>query len=311
MEKIKLKYRTWAKGKPPRPIRLTIPGWGGDSNRHDNGAEAQPWHCTPFVEGSCYGLELIYPFDAECVVRTDTDGKVHFEGHFDGEETTPQKPGKPPFGLFAPGHYGMTSCLDLLPPEGHVFRLEPHPRFYTDRTGEVPIVVPGHIQRFWPKIFFVVFKTPWPGQRHVFRKDEPYGQILILPQKVAYDVQPMSAAETFRRERLDANINRVAPYVRRNKWTAASGDSFDDKYKQLARIYSKTGDEGFHDAVRQMASKLATPKRPARVIGHKRHHEAEKSKTENLHTADLHPRDSGATAEGQHPPPAGDQGDPT
>ena len=63
-----LKYRTFGKGLPPRPIRLEIPGWAGDTSKMEDGSVPQPWHCNPFVEVSTYGLELIYPYDAECHV---------------------------------------------------------------------------------------------------------------------------------------------------------------------------------------------------------------------------------------------------
>ena len=68
MTAIDVRWRTNHKGIPPRPIKLEIPGWSGRDLRHDDGATPQPWHCPPFVDGSTYGLELVYPFDAECAV---------------------------------------------------------------------------------------------------------------------------------------------------------------------------------------------------------------------------------------------------
>src|SRR5581483_3355518 len=131
-----------------------------------------------------YGLELIYPFDTECVVRND--GKVTFEGDFEPERP-PDDKDWPPFKAFAPGHYGMTSCLDIEPPEGYVLRTEPHPRYFTDPDNTTPCMVPGHIQgEWWPRIFFVVFKAPPQGHFHVFCKGEPYGQLLVVPRKVTY-----------------------------------------------------------------------------------------------------------------------------
>ncbi|MFZ8477729.1 hypothetical protein ACO1MN_15820, partial [Staphylococcus aureus] len=81
---------------------------------------------------------------------------------------------------------------------------EPHPRYYTDDTGTVPLCVPGHIQgEWWSKIFFVVFKAPSPGQKHVFKKGEPYGQILVLPKKMTYSVTKMTEQEAADRNSLD------------------------------------------------------------------------------------------------------------
>src|SRR5581483_5793386 len=116
------------KGLPPRQIRLQIPGWAGDSHDHGDGAKPQPWHCPPWVDGSTYGLELIYPFDTECHVVND-NGEIKFIGDFSPEQPTGIK--FPPFMTFAPGHYGYTSALDIQVPDDHVLRIEPHPRFYT------------------------------------------------------------------------------------------------------------------------------------------------------------------------------------
>lgn len=63
MTKIDVLWRTRHKGLPPRPIKLQIPGWAGHDLNHGDGATPQPWHCPPFVDGSTYGLELLYPFD--------------------------------------------------------------------------------------------------------------------------------------------------------------------------------------------------------------------------------------------------------
>jgi hypothetical protein len=61
-------------------------------------------------------------------------------------------------------------------------RTEPHPRFYTDTTGTVPIAVPALLRtEWWPMISFVVFKSPAEGETHIFRPGEPMLQILILP----------------------------------------------------------------------------------------------------------------------------------
>ena len=69
MENIKLKYRSLFKGLSPKPIKLEIPGWAGEQNKHTNGDKPQPWHCPPFIEAATYGLELCYPFETECRVK--------------------------------------------------------------------------------------------------------------------------------------------------------------------------------------------------------------------------------------------------
>ena len=97
-----------------------------------------------------------------------------------------------PFGVFPAGHYSTASALDLLPPPGYALRLEPHPRFFTDQSGEVPLAVAGHLQRFWPRQFFAMFKAPTAaGLVHVFRPGEPYGQMLVVPTDLQYRAEPM------------------------------------------------------------------------------------------------------------------------
>lgn len=240
---IRVKYRTWHTGKPPRPVKLQIPGWAGKDHTHSNGSEAQPWHCQPFVEGSTYGLELVYPFETECHVYMK-DGKVFFDGDFT-EESKKIKDATvvfPPFGSFADGHFGMTSCLDIQVPEDMILRLEPHPRFYTDLTYTCPLLVCGHLQTsWWPKIFFVVFKNPAEGQKYIFKQGEPYGQVLILPKKITYDVKEMEPAEKFSRGMQDKIIGDHAREIAGNKWISDRGDKFDDKYKKLSTLATKHG----------------------------------------------------------------------
>ena len=260
MEKLALKYRTWYKGVPPQPIKLQIPGWAGEDRNHGDGAKPQPWHCPPFVEGSTYGLEMIYPFDTECHI-VNKDGKLEFLGDFSSEAI--ENVTFPPFQVFAEGHYGYTSAIDIQAPPGYVIRIEPHPRFYTDTTGTVPIPVAGHLQtEWWPKIFFVVFKQPRPGEVHIFRKNEPYAQMLVLPKKVGYDIREMTPEERHQRGKLDAEISKNGAGISRHKWKDHKGNTFDDKYKQLRGAYERGG----HEAVKELVAKAEAKKVPKRKV---------------------------------------------
>lgn len=253
MEELIVKYRAWNDAPAPSPIRLNIPGWAGKDREHGNGAEPQPWHCPPFVEGSTYAHELLYPYKSECRVRR-VNGVVLFEGDFSNEgwligETGEYVKGdqktksSPPMMLFANGHYGMSGAYDIEPPEGYVLRTEPHPRFYTDETGTVPCLITGHIQRWWSRIFFVVFKAPREGETHVFRHGEPYGQILIVPQKNPVKFCTFNEEERLARESRDRRIGEYGSKIASRKWVDNSGHSFDDKYRALCSAYAKGGYE--------------------------------------------------------------------
>src|SRR5690348_10157818 len=167
-ERLQIPYRIEPKILPPQPIKLKVPGWAGSPTlKMENGSEPQPWHCLPFVEGAAYGLELLYPYDAECHIINDA-GDVKIEWQPGGTE----EPGA--FGLFYPmpaRFYTFGASLDLQAPPGYVLRTGPHPRFFTDDTGTVPVALLGHVQtEWWAKKLFLVFKVPPPGSRHIFRK---------------------------------------------------------------------------------------------------------------------------------------------
>ena len=57
MAKLEIKYRTEGKALPPRPIRVSLPGWGGSPDlKKENGSQPQPWHCPLHVEGATSGF---------------------------------------------------------------------------------------------------------------------------------------------------------------------------------------------------------------------------------------------------------------
>ncbi len=240
----KVRYRSWYKGinTPPRKVKLEIPGWGGQNHNHDSGNKPQPWHCPPFVDGSTYGLELLYPFETECHVYWD-GGVLKFDGDFSKEE---KECGisLPPFVSFAPHHFGFTSSLDIFTDDDHVLRLEPHPRFYVDITGTVPLAITGHLQSWWPRIFFVVFKSPYKDQRYIFREGEPYAQLLVVPRRMSYDVREMDEDEKKKRARRDQKISEMSNTIADNVWRSDKGYQFNDKYKVLSRIWSEHGEAG-------------------------------------------------------------------
>ncbi len=250
-----LKYRAFGQALPPRPIRLEIPGWAGDQSKAQDGSVPQPWHCNPFVEASTYGLELVYPYETECHVIND-GGAVRIEWDFGRESAAGVTGGE--FVQFAPNHYGFNTSLDVQAPPGHVLRLEPHPRYFTDRTGTVPCPIIGHLQtEWWPKLFFVAFKAPLPGQRHIFRQGEAYAQLIVVPGRATYHVEPMTREEADDRLAQESSLASAKDYIAEQTWTDDRGQTFNNQYKVLTRIFHTSGAEGVRRAIREGASDMA------------------------------------------------------
>ncbi len=264
MQKIEISYRSWFKGIPPQQIKLQIPGWAGTPG-YSNGCIPQPWHCKPFTDASTYGLELIYPFSSPCIVHTDHDDNVTFTGDFTTEEQQSGVP-MPPFMSFSPHHYGFTSSMDIKTNKDIITRIEPHPRFYTDRSGLVPIPVAGHIEtEWWSKIFFVVFKSPLPGQSHHFNPEEPYAQLLFLPKDVDYTINHMTNKEISERIVRDENISKNAKHLCTRHFKDHKGNSFDNKYKTLSKANNKEGVDQYIERVI-----VENTKSPKKIPGFKR-----------------------------------------
>jgi hypothetical protein len=252
-----LRWRTGYNALPPRRLRLEIPGWSGRSVPRRDGATAEPWHCQPFVEGATYGLELVYPYRGGCTVRNE-DGVLRMEGDLSNEMEAAGLPH--PFGAFAAGHYGMATALDLLPPPGYALRLGPHPRFFTDRTGEVPLALPGHLERFWPRQFFAVFRAPPPGGVHVFRPGEPYAQLLLVPVDQVIHVEPMDADVAEDRARQDRQVTMLTYMLAKRLWQSNAGIWFDDKYKQLRRIFRRGGSDAVRRHLQEVEDRIPPPR---------------------------------------------------
>lgn len=233
-------YRLWPNGLAPRRIRMEIPGWAGEPTHE----LPQPWHCKPFVDGATYGLELLYPWKAECVVSTRADGTCEFSGEF-RNEGPPEYPAEwRPFESFAPNHFGMATGVDIQTEDGCGMMILPHPRYYTDRTGTVPLAVCGLLEKdWWPHVFFLVFKAPLPGQQHVFRHGDPVASLLFLPKQVKYTLAEMTPEDVQARQRRENKICASwAEYSQRILY-CRTGAAFDDKYKRLSQLARTEGIE--------------------------------------------------------------------
>ena len=117
-------------------------------------------------------------------------------------------------------------------------RTEPHPCFYTDTTGTVPIAVPALLRtEWWPMISFVVFKSPAEGETHIFRPGEPMLQILVLPVSADFTLVPMdeeeeAAEREMRGRRIHASRDTLAAD---STWLSRTDTVFDGTYRHLLR----------------------------------------------------------------------------
>jgi tetratricopeptide (TPR) repeat protein len=199
------------------------------------------------VEGSTYGLELVYPHEQECRVINE-GGVVRFDWDFYKEPAGSGVTGGEFITFFpkaAPGQYLFNTRMDVAAPPGHVLRIEPHPRFFTDLSGEVPAAIIANLQtEWWSKSLFVVFKVPPVGGRHVFRKGEAFAQIIFVPQRASYEVERMAAEEFERRQKLAQDVEQGRRQIATNLWLNKAGEDQTNHYKVMASAFARDGLEG-------------------------------------------------------------------
>ncbi len=228
-----VKFRTEHPRLRPRRTKLEIPGWAGEREPRANGSHEYVWHCLPFSEGAQYGIELFYPYDNELHVTT-RDGHLVFDGDFGPAPDEGLQ--WPPFRSFGEKFYTYQILLDLNPGEGLAIRTEPHPRFYTDVTNTVPIAVPALLRNWWPMMFFIVFKSPPEGATHIFRPQEPFAQIIVVPEDANFNLEEMDEGECAQRELQSRRIHESRKTLAaETHWTSASNTVFDGTYRNILR----------------------------------------------------------------------------
>ena len=228
-----VKVRTDNPRLAPRRTKLEIPGWAGRPEPRRDGSHEYVWHCVPFTEGAQYGIELFYPYDGELHVTT-RDGALAFSGDIGENPDTGQM--WPPFRDFGRKFYTYQLLLDLKLDPGFAVRTEPHPRFYTDTTGTVPVAVPALVRNWWPMLFFCVFKAPREGDTHIFRAGEPMLQMLVVPAEPDIELVTMSLEEQAERELQARRIHESRTTLSADTtWTSASDTVFDGTYRFMMR----------------------------------------------------------------------------
>lgn len=221
---------------------MPVPGWAGEAQPRADGSAEQPWQCTPFSEGARYGFELLFPFAMEMRVHKQ-HGRVFSEAELPAHLDEGLVPGIVPAGE---RFYLFAFDVDLKPPPGFAIRTEPHPRFFTDLSGEAPIAIPGLIRMdWWPMASTIVFKAPPEGGVHVFRPGEPYVQFIVVPDEAPFEPEPMDPELAAERElqarRIEASRGDLAAG---SAWVSSSNISFDGAYRHLLRAAKERDREG-------------------------------------------------------------------
>jgi hypothetical protein len=229
-----VKYRHFQQRLNPRRTRLEVPGWAGTPEPRRDGSHEHAWHCVPFLEGAQYGIELFYPYDNELHV-TKRDGRVVLDGDFGPDPGTGVL--WPPFRAFGEGYYTYQLLLDLQVADDMAVRTEPHPRYYTSESDDVPLAVPALLRTsWWPMISFVVFKAPPEGRTHVFRPGEPFMQMLVLPAEPGLELVPMDEGEAAERELRSRRIHASRETLGKDStWTSSTNTVFDGTYRHILR----------------------------------------------------------------------------
>jgi len=227
-----VKYRTGNPKLRPRRTRLEVPGWAGEQVPRVDGSHEYPWHCIPFSEYTRGGIELCYPYAHELRISM-REGEMWFEGEFENPDVPEDE--VPPFRGFGDDYYTYQILLDLKVEEGWAIKTETHPRFYTDRTGTVPIAVPAVLRHWWPMMFFCVFKAPLEGQTHIFRPGEPFLHVSVVQADQKLELTEMTADEAAERELQSRRIYASrATLSADTHWVSSTNTAFDGTYRRLA-----------------------------------------------------------------------------
>jgi hypothetical protein len=142
----------------------------------------------------------------------------------------------PPFRNFGDRYFTYQLLLDVDPGPGWAIRMEPHPRFYSDTTGTVPIAVPALIRNWWPMVSFLVFKSPAEGQTHIFRQGEPFAQFVVVPENADFELADMTEEESADRELRSRRIHAARQTLAaETQWTSKANIVFDGTYRHMLR----------------------------------------------------------------------------
>lgn len=209
---------------------MQVPGWSGAPTR----ALPQPWHCKPFADAAGYGLEIQFSWKTACTVSLKR-GRPVWSGDLDAELPPNAPRGWRPFSVFSPGHFGFSPLMDLQVPDGMGLFVLPHPRCLIDASGTAPVAIPGLLEtHWWPRPFFLVFKSPAPRKVIEFHHGDPIAQLLVVPLRERYEVVPMDDETLMARNRRSVALAaHGTDFSTRVTHSTEGYPSFDDKYRVL------------------------------------------------------------------------------
>jgi len=85
-------------------------------------------------------------------------------------------------------------------------------------------------------IFFCVFKAPAEGRTHIFRPNEPFAQVIVIPEEANFELEAKSAEEYSERELQPRRIYNNRPTLSAGtEWTSSTDTVFDGTYRHLHR----------------------------------------------------------------------------
>lgn len=85
-------------------------------------------------------------------------------------------------------------------------------------------------------LFFCVFKAPAEGRTHIFRPNEPFAQMIVIPEEANFDLEAMGEEECAERELQSRRIYANRPNLSAGtEWTSATNTVFDGTYRHLHR----------------------------------------------------------------------------
>jgi hypothetical protein len=85
-------------------------------------------------------------------------------------------------------------------------------------------------------VFFAVFKAPAEGGTHIFRPNEPFAQIIVIPEEAPFELEPMNEEESAERELQARRIYANRPNLSGDtEWLSSTDTVFDGTYRHLHR----------------------------------------------------------------------------